>query len=101
VPRALYEYFWPERVAAYIRPPLAIVNMAIPFTYPPVVVALFSVPLALAVVPVVPTDAPVAVAEEIGAFTRLFEDREGIVIVVSVCYAQSGKQYEYKAGDAG
>jgi hypothetical protein len=58
VPRALYEYLWPARVAAYIRPPLAIVNTAIPFTYPPAVVALFTVPLALAVVPVVPTDAP-------------------------------------------
>jgi hypothetical protein len=40
-------------------------------------------------------------AEKIGAFTRLFEYREGIIIVVSVCRTQSSKDYECKASDAG
>jgi len=79
VPRALW-------VAAYIRPPLAIVNTAIASMCLPALVALSSVSLALE------HRVGVAIAEESSTFPRLFADRDRIFVVVSLCHARSGTE---------
>src|SRR6188768_3403897 len=56
----LYLYFWPPRVASYIKPPLATVNTAMPFWYPLLALAFSLLELALVPEPAVEVDAEAA-----------------------------------------